>query len=284
MPANLRRGKFIVLQTGVVICLWMWISLSGCTNRWSRQNEKDLWISPEASFRYGEVHGYVQTPRGGAPGSTSTHRPTFKELGIKDAAMGDVSLTAGLRNNALYGGARLVYLSGKNVLDSPLISQGVTFPAGSAVKGDVQLNWYRVGYQHRFLYSDDQGKTIGFYPGIGVAILDFQYGLKGPNGLSADRSYIKLAPQIGLNGEWMLTKRLAISGGVQGALPIYDMPFILSAEVVGSYRLWAKEGRHVLLFLGIGYDRVEYKDKQDVPNHVKADIGPEFLTGLQVRF
>jgi hypothetical protein len=205
-------------------------------------------------------------------------------MDIKYAAMGDVSLTGGLRNNALYGGARFVYLKGTNVLDSTLISHGTTFPAGSEVKGDVQLNWYRFGYQHRFLWGDDQGKTIGLYPGIGAALFDFKYRLEGPSNLSANRGYIKIAPQIGLDCEWMLTKRFAISGGVQGTLPISNMPFILSTEVVGSYRLWANEGRRVVLFLGVGYDRVEYKDRQDVPNHIKADIGPQVLTGLQVHF
>jgi hypothetical protein len=284
MPTHRRWGEFIAFKIGTVICFMVWVSLLGCTNRWSRQNEKGLWVTPEASFRYGEVHGFVQTPLGGSSGTTSDHRPTFKEIGIKGAAMGDVSLTAGLRNNAIYGGARIVELSGSDVLDSPLISHGTTFPAGSLVRGDVQLNWYQVGYQHCFLYGDEQGKTFGFYPGIGVALLDFKYGLKGPSGLSANRSYIKVAPQIGLGWEWMLTRRFAVSGGVYGTLPISDMPFIFSPKVVGSYRLWDKEGLRALLFLGIGYDRVEYKDKQDVPNHIKADIGPEIITGLQVSF
>ena len=286
MPTYQQRGKYIVLKIGLLICLVIGVSLCGCANRWSRQDEKKLWITPEASFRYGAVHGFVQTPRGGSPGTTSSQRPTFKELDITYAAMGDVSLTAGLRNHAIYTGARLVQLSGENVLDSTLISHGMTFPAGSLVKGNVQLNWYQFGYQHRFVYSNGQGTSFGLHPGIGFVLWDFKYKLVGLGLMSlADRNYMKGAPQIGLDWEWRPKGRFSVSGGVWGALPIYDMPFILSTEVVCNFRLWGKErGSRGFLFLGIGYDRVEYKDNQEIPNYTKTDIGPEFLGGLQVRF
>lgn len=284
MPTAQQRGKYIALNIGLLICFVIGVSVCGCANRWSRQDEKKLWISPEASFRYGAVNGFVQTPRGGSVGSTSSQRPTFKELDIKYAAMGDVSLTAGLQNHAIYSGARLVQLRSENVLARPLISHGMTFPAGSSVKGNVQLNWYQVGYQHRFVYSNSRGTSFGLHPGIGLVLWDFKYKLQGAGNL-ADRSYIKPSPQIGLDWEWMPRGRFSVSGGVWGALPIYDMPFILSTELVGNFRLWGKQGgSRGLLFMGIGYDRVEYKDKQKVPNYIKADIGPEFIGGLQVRF
>lgn len=279
-----RRGKCIAINIGVVICLLIWVSICGGTDRWSRQDEKGLWVSPEASFRYGEIHGYLQTPDGGGVGTTSHHRPTFNELDIKYAAMGDVSLTAGLRNHALYGGARVVYLSGSDVLDSPLISRNTTFPAGTLVKGVVHVSWYRFGYQHRFLFSSDRGTALGLHPAVGLAIFDYKYTLNGAGGLFANRNYIKLAPQIGLDWEWRPKGRFSVSGGVWGALPIYDMPLILSAEVVGKFRLWGAEGSRGLVFLGIGYDRVEYHDRQNLPNHIKADIGPEVIVGLEVSF
>jgi hypothetical protein len=283
MPTYQSRGNAIALKIGVLISLVIGVSFCGCASHWSRQDEKNLWIAPEGSFRYGAVHGFVQTPRGGSPGTTNNKRPTLKEMDIKYAAMGDVSLTAGLRNHAIYSGARLVQLKGENVLDSTLISHGMTFPAGSSVKGNVQLNWYQVGYQHRFFYSNGQGTSFGLNPAVGFALLDFKYKLEGGGSL-ADRSYMKVAPQIGLDWEWKPKGRFSVTGGVWGSLPIYDMPFILSTEVVGNFRLWGKGGSRGLLFLGIGYDRVEYKDKQEVPNHIKADIGPEFIGGLQIRF
>jgi hypothetical protein len=279
-----RRSTCTAWIMGVVIGLVTFASLCGYANGWDRQDEKGLWISPEASFRYGEVHGYLQTPRGGSPGTTSTHRPTFREVGITGAPMADVSVTAGLQNHALYAGARLVYLSGSDVLDSPLVSHGTTFPAGSPVKSNVQLNWYRVGYQYHFLYSNDEGAAFGFYPAVGLVLLDFKYKLSGPGGLSAGRSYIQPAPQIGLDCEWRPKGRFSVSGGVTSSLPFSNMPFILSTEVVGKFRLWGTEGSRGLAFLGIGYDRVEYKDKQDVPNHIKADMGPEVIVGLEVNF
>jgi hypothetical protein len=83
-------------------------------------------ISPEASFLYGDVDGFVQIPRGGQPGTTSSKRPTFDELGIGGVPMADVSVAGGVAGHQIYVGARIVEASGDATLTETLTSHGTS--------------------------------------------------------------------------------------------------------------------------------------------------------------
>src|SRR3954452_10269585 len=53
-----------------------------------------LHFAVTGTFMYGRVDGYAQIPAGGEPGSTSSKRPRFSELGIHDAAIGAGEISA----------------------------------------------------------------------------------------------------------------------------------------------------------------------------------------------
>ena len=55
------------------------------------QQEKpaDWRFSIEPSYLYGNIQGYVQTPSGGEPGTTSGRRPKLDEIGISSASVYD---------------------------------------------------------------------------------------------------------------------------------------------------------------------------------------------------
>ena len=159
---------------GVVIALAGMIVLSGCAAPWKRQQaDRGLGAEMEGSLRYGPISGYVQTPRGGAPGTTSAQRPTFRELNRDDFFSPEVSLRLRWREHGLYAGASLVRLDGDSTLNTPLVSQGTSFPAGAAVKSEVQLDWYRLGYQYRITWSNEAGTSLSLSPAVGAALLNF---------------------------------------------------------------------------------------------------------------
>jgi len=241
-------------------------------------------LSLDGQFRYGNITGFVQVPRGGGAGTTSNERPKFNELGINHAAIGDPSLTLGWNDHNIYGGARIVRLSGSDRLSTALISNGTTFPAGISVRADTQLDWYRVGYEHRFAYKYDQASVLSFYPAVGVALLNFDYNLKGTGGLSAARSFEKAAPQLGLRSEWSPEGPFSLSGGVFSSLAFSTLPLLVSVDLTAGYQLWGSPDHGSIAYLGIGYDRIDEEDNQKVSNHIKASIGPEVLVGLRVRF
>ena len=264
------------------VCL---VLVSGCTGPWVRQSgERRFRASVDASFRYGSIDGFAQVPRGGTPGTTSSRRPAFKELDVDTVAIADTSASVAWANHIIYGGVRVVRLSGDGVLDRDLVSRGITFPAGSTVSADVTLDWYRAGYKYRFSYANERGDAISLAPSAGVAVLDFEYGLSGSAGMSVHRSFPEAAPQFGLELEWSPEGRFAISGEVLASLPLSTLPFILSARLTGRCRLWGRRSRGGAAFLGVGFDRIEFKDDQQVPNHIEADMGPLLLIGLEVDF
>jgi hypothetical protein len=248
------------------------------------QGELGFHFSFDGQFRYGNISGFVQVPRGGGAGTTSNERPKFDELGINHAAIGDPSVTVGWNDHNLYGGASIIRLSGSNTLSTALISNGTTFPAGSSVNADVQLDWYRFGYEYRFAYKYSQSSVLSFYPAVGVALFNFDYNLKGVNGLSAARSFEKAAPQLGLTSEWNPEGRFSLSGGVFSSLAFSTLPLLLSVNLTGGYQLWGSPEHGGIAYLGIGYDRIDEEDNQKVSNHIRASIGPEVVVGLKLRF
>ena len=248
------------------------------------QQELGFHFSLDGQFRYGNISGFVQIPRGGGAGTTSNERPKFDELGINQAAIGAPSLTLGWNNHNLYGGASIIRLSGSNTLSNTLISNGTTFPAGTSVNADIQLDWYRFGYEYRFTYKYSQASALSFYPAIGVALLNFDYKLNGVAGLSAARSFEKAAPQLGLRTEWNPEGRFSLSGGVFSSLAFSTLPLLLSVDLTGGYQLWGTPDHGGIAYLGIGYDLIDEEDNQKVSNHIKASIGPEVVVGLRVRF
>jgi hypothetical protein len=238
----------------------------------------------EGSLRYGPVSGFVQTPLGGAPGTTSRNRPTFRELNIDEVLSPEASIALSGRGNSVYGGANILRLGDEHSLSSPLVSHGTAFPAGTPVRSDFQLDSYRIGYQYRLSVANQAGTTLSFSPGFGAALLDFDYHLSANGGLSAARSYFVGTPQISLETEWVPEGRLSAAAGVFSSLPEAVNLFILSAQVTGRYRLWGHGERSGMVFLGVGYDSIDYKDNQPVPNHIKAHMGPLLLFGIKARF
>jgi hypothetical protein len=283
MP-NPISNSFNHLRSAVVALSGIFL-LSGCAASWKRQPAANgFGAELEGSLRYGPISGYLQTPNGGAPGTTSSKRPTFQELNIDDFLSPDASLHLRWNDHAFYGGASLVRLDGDSTLDTALISHGTTFPAGTAVQSAVQMDSYRLGYQYRFTWANERGTTLSIAPAAGIALLNFDYSLKGGGGLTANRGYLVGSPQLGLNAGWSPPGRFSVDGGIFNSLPEVGNLFILSAQVRGSYRLWGQGERGGRVFLGVGYDWVDYQDGQQVPNHIQAKFGPMLLFGIGTRF
>jgi hypothetical protein len=271
----------LLLFRAVVLCtLAAW--LSGCAGYWTREPERGFHASADAVFLYGPISGFLQTPAGGNPGTTSHDRPTLKELGIQTAPMADASVTAGWGTHDFYGGARLIGLSGNNILDQTLLTHNVTFPAGTAVSSDVRLNWYRIGYAHRWFFRHDEAR-LKIDPALEAVIFDFNYSIIG-GGQSTSRTYLKGNARLGLHAEWTPDPRFSLLGDVFESVPIPGQPMILTVQTLAGYRLWGTADRGGRVSLGVGYDQLDLKDLQTVPNHIHADIGPLLLAGLAINF
>ena len=245
-------------------------------------------IIPRAAVMFGQADGFVQTPSGGQPGTSSAGRPTLKELGIDDAQILDVSLTLAWDDHEISASGQWMDLTGRAVLEEPLLSQAQLFPAGSRVGAEVSADWYTIAYGHRFTHDlgEPGDQAITFTPSGGVAIFDIDYELRGEGGAGAHREYIKPSPMFGLAIDWHATDRLAVSASVRAAVPISSGASLLAAQVEARYRF--VQGRTGSLdgVIGVGYEHIDYDDarKQEIPNHVDVELGPLLLVGLRAQF
>jgi hypothetical protein len=239
-----------------------------------------------AAYLYGPVNGFVQTPSGGNPGTTSHRRPRFSEIGISDASIADVGLTLGCQNHEIYAGAQFVGLSGTDTLESALITHGETFPAGSRISSDVSLDWYRLGYRYRWVLdrAANGEPKLTAYPSAGGALFTLDYKLRD-DGTRTSRSYSKGLPQLGLELEWRPRGGpFSVAAAGLGFPPLDSIPAIAVERVTAKYRFVHGKGVDVEGMIGVQFEQFRYEDSQRVPNHVEADLGPMLVVGVTTRF
>jgi len=257
--------------------------LAGCGSTWKIQKRTGLLAEAECSIRFGVINGFLQTPAGGRPGSSSKKRPSLEELDVDDVAMTEVRGSFGWGPHSLIGKARLLAISRQSTLDASLVSNNTHFPPDSSVELSARLNSYRIGYRYSLILANDQGATVGLHPTIGIYLFNFHYRLSDLTNGVADRSYTKGAAQAGMEIEWC--PKSPFSGVLKfyGSVPVGSAPLILAAEVLGRYRLWRWSGTEGRAFAGIGYERFDYEDEQELPNHIRTTLAPLIFIGLQVK-
>ena len=238
-------------------------------------------ITVQGSFNFGSVDGFLQTPAGGRPGTSSRRRPTFDELGIDDVAFYDTRPDIQWHRLRLYGGYQFIRLDGSETLSQPLISHGVPFAAGDSVRSDNRLDWSRIGAGWHFDFLD---RRLELMPKAELALLDFKYHLSSRS-QSADRSYIKGCPRLGLEGTYHLSDIISFNVDGSASLPLSNSPQIAALRATANFRLLPHSHRvKPSLFAGVGMEWIDYEDNQTLPNHIKANIGPFLITGVAVTF
>ena len=240
-------------------------------------------IRVEGAFQYGLIDGYLQTPAGGKPGTTSPSRPTLDELGFDRVSIYEGSARVQWARHTVYGGAESIRMSGDEVLVRPLVSQNVMFDAGDRVDAYVQLDWYRLGYLRPFKGWSGHRNDLSLSLGGDVALFDFHYTLDGTAG-SVDRSYAKVAVRLGGELGWTLTPRLSVCARAFESLPFSNTPSILTLGLRGYCRLVESQRLRADAYVGVGWSRIDYEDNQTVPNHIHAEMGPLLEAGMRLCF
>ena len=240
-----------------------------------------------AEYRGGPVDGHWQTPAGGAVGSTTVDRPEIDEFGIDWANMPRLGLSGGWGRHGVYVEAQAIDLHGSGVLDITLESQNQVFPAGTRVRANLDLDWYRAGYT----YTQPLDLRRGGEPELlvsasaGALLLSADFELRGEDEAAAHRSYNKIGPQLGAGVAWRAADRLWLAGALDMSLPISDRPMVISAELAALFEVFRNDaGQSGRLKLGIGTETVEFDDesKQEEPNEINMDFGPLLLLGVEI--
>lgn len=243
----------------------------------------DFGIGLRFGYLYGEANGFLQTPSGGNPGTSSSHRPKLDEIGADEFQAFDAALDLSWREHHVDFGGQWIGLDGSDTLDSTLVSRGVTFPAGTHVHSDVTLDWYRLGYRYRFDIPLGEQQHLFLAPGIQGALLDYDYNLDG-GGRSISRSFPQAGVRLGGTAEWRPHPIFAIEATAWWGIPIDETAEITDLSLLARVRVFKLErGPAAWLHLGIGYEHIEFKDNQDQPNHIDVGTGPLLNAGIELR-
>ncbi|MDB5295670.1 MAG: hypothetical protein JWO31_1653 [Phycisphaerales bacterium] len=244
----------------------------------------------QGEYLYGSIRGSLQTPAGGQPGTTSLRRPTLDEIGIDRGSVADAAVVAESGPHALYLGGQWVGASGTATLRDPLVSHAKAFPAGTTVRSDLSLDWYRLGYAYTYVAATTAGgaPVLTFRPAAGAALFTFDYRVRddADPGRVATRSYGRVLPQVGLEAEWRPGGGpFALSAGALGFPAIGTVtPGISTEHLVAGYRWSPSRSLTLDGFVGVAFEQFAYEDNQPVPNRIRADLGPALVVGLTARF
>lgn len=218
---------------------------------------------------YAPISGYLQTPAGGKPGTSDIRRPTFGEVGVNNTTYSDVFLRYRKNQYAIYALGRFMDIDSSGVLKRDLTSQAQNFFEGEAYKFDTTFNFYHVGLQ------DDFGLLTGK---IELALMDFHYKLRTSAAL-ADRSYTKAGLRLGAEKNFKFDK-IDIAIEASGSIPISNTPYIYSAGSTVKYLLTDR----LNIAVGVQYFYLDYKDSQDLQNHLRLEMRPALSASLQFLF
>jgi hypothetical protein len=242
---------------------------------------KSLEFTLKGAFNWGAVDGFMQTPAGGEPGTSSTRRPTFEELNIDDVAFYDAGLKIQWHQLGFLGGYQFIRFDQSGVLSQPLISRGVSFAAGDRFKTKDDFDWYHVGAGWRFSLLGDR---LELFPKVEGAVLDFSYKLSSPSE-SVSRSYTKACLRLGVEGTYHLSQRLSLNLEGAASIPISNTPQIATVMATVNYKLLRKRAAlDPTVFVGVGAEWIDYEDNQKQSNHVRLELGPFVTAGFSLSF
>ena len=240
------------------------------------------------TYMYGPAGGQSQIPSGGHAGTSTGHRPRFREIGIDDANIFDGEFSIAFDpNQEIFGGAQIIQLSGGARLGTALISHSVHFPRGTFVNGHEHLDWYRLGYRYTFvLDTADNGRPqVTLAPWIEAIFWDFDYALDGGKVGKATRSFTKPGAQIGGTLAWRPNGGPLSFEASLGSFPqLSSLIQISNEQLVARYRFYQWRQVDLTLSVGVGWEQQFFRDAQFLANHITADFGPMLIAGLDARF
>lgn len=204
------------------------------------------------------IHGYLQTPLGGRPGSSSIKRPTFAELGADHVSLYDKVFSLQQGKFVLYSGYEKIRPQAMQQLVYPLKTYGTQIAQGTLMRSDIQFDWYRLGGAYYGLLID----KLWLIPQLELAILDFAY--RFTTDTRRGRAYHHATLRLGLTAQYPYNPLSYFT--LSGATSLSPSQFGIST-LAAQFHIKLPGNR--TCFLGAKYLKIYYRDGQDMPNDIR---------------
>lgn len=221
--------------------------------------------------------GFLQTPTGGAPGTSSAERPTFAETALRRGAARWLAGAVALQRLRLQVRYDSIGSDGAAQLERALVSQGQAFAAGEHIRSRASFDGLSLALTRRIELPRGWQSELGGE----VAWTAFALRIDGERS-AVDRSYHVYT--IGLLGA--LHRQLGVRwriGTVLGMAPGFD-------GAGSRYRLAPhvelRLGERWALAVGLRWERFRYDDahKQELPNRLLVQRRVVPALSLRARF
>lgn len=234
-----------------------------------------------SEVRVGPLTGWLQTPKGGQPGTTTLERPTFEELGADTLVAPTADLRAAFGRHRIHAGASLWILHGSATLEEDLVSHDDAYPAGTAMTCDTEILAHWIGYGYTLDLSGGRGRMV-LTPGLGLYGYGQRYAISG-GANDSSRDFTSYSPMMDAELAWDAGGRVRLSLSL---MLVADEALGLSSPtnaVDAVVRLHYDLARRASLHLAVGWSSLEHYDEQQVPNHSDMQA-PWAGVGLDWRF
>ena len=220
--------------------------------------------------------GYLQTPTGGLPGTSSLKRPTFAEMAMRRGDYGWLAAAVDIRRYRVHVRYSAIGNEGASRLTSALTSQGQPFRAEEHIRSTASFD--RLSLAATRVFELREGVTAEL--GGELAWTAFDLDIRGDASL-VDRSYH--VHTVGFFGalskrmgpRWSLGTTLGLAPSVEGAGSNYHV----------APRLDLHFGERWRLAVGVRVERFGYDDahKQALPNRllVRRQVLPTLAIGAR---
>jgi hypothetical protein len=237
-----------------------------------------------AEMRAGPItDGYVQTPIGGQPGTTSPKRPTFDEVGAKTAWAPSADLRFAFGHHRVHAGGTWWVLHGDETLQEDLLTHGdPIYPAGTFMSSGTEFLSMWLGYGYALQLGSTPGR-LTLTPGAGLYGHAQAYEVSG-DGRTSTRDFSSFSPMLDAELIWHPGGRIHVSAELR---LVMDDALGLSSPTDGidaAVRLHLDLWRDANVFFGVGYSRWDHHDEQQVPNDSSFEVAPWFSVGCEFRF
>jgi hypothetical protein len=238
-------------------------------------------VSFEVSASGGAAHvsGFTQIPKGGTFNTSFIGRPTLEEVGVNHTPYYNVVAEAGFPYFGIYGGYEYIRPKGNGIVNPALISHGLFFPLGTFDSISAQFDLYKLGIDHHFYFADNR---LTITPEIELTVLNFND--KFTTRLTGfSRHFSQVTPRVGIRLNYAITPKF--SAGIMGATSLSLMNLnVYTAKADLNYDLIQHEQSSIGVFAGVGYQQIDFKDHQQLPNHIRLSMAPIGEIGLKIRF
>lgn len=249
--------------------------------------DRRVHVGLQPYVRAGSTDGYLQTPDGGAPGTSSRLRPTLAEIGISNTwEVGAKLDTFWRRHGVTLEWSRFFLNHGSATLATDLTSQAMPFPAGTLVSSDSALTYLGIHYSYLFEVQLSPCDRVELRPGFGARWADVDYQLAGSNGSRTSRTYTAWAPNILLDWSWRPreARDFHLAGRVSSTFdPVLSETrrmYIFEASLRAHYDV----NRCISAYLETGYRHTLLDDTQPLfTNRIHTDFGPWVGLGFDFR-